>query len=265
MRPASLRIISWNANGIRACVRKGFVDWLRRSRPTIVGLQEVRALEAEVPDALRALTGWHLHVSPAARRGYSGVAVLSRRPFDAVHTTLGDPRFDIEGRVQFARCGRLCIANVYFPKGSGTARDNSRVPYKLDFYRRVFDALEPWRRRERVLVLGDFNTAHQPIDLARPQANVQNSGFLPEERAELSRWIAAGWVDTFRHFEPGPGHYTWWSNLPGARQRNIGWRIDYVLASPAAMPYVQRAFIQPHITGSDHCPVGVDIDAAMLG
>jgi exodeoxyribonuclease III len=265
VRPTSLRVISWNVNGIRACVRKGFVDWLQRSRLTVVGLQEVRALDAEVPDALRALRGWHLYVSPAARRGYSGVALLSRRPFDAMHTTLREPRFDIEGRIPFARCGRLHIVNVYFPKGSGTARDNSRVPYKLDFYRRVFDAIEPWQRRgERVLVLGDFNTAHEPIDLARPKANVENSGFLPAERAELSRWVAAGWVDTFRHFEPRPGHYTWWSNLPGARQRNIGWRIDYVLASRAAMPYVQRAFIQPHTAGSDHCPVGVDIDAAVL-
>jgi exodeoxyribonuclease-3 len=206
-----------------------------------------------------------MHVSPAARRGYSGVALLSRRPVDAVETALREECFDIEGRLQMARFGRLHVINVYFPKGSGTARDNSRVPYKLDFYRRVFDTLEPrLRRGERLFVLGDFNTAHQPIDLARPRANVQNSGFLPEERAEFSRWLAAGWVDTFRHFEPGPGHYSWWSQLPGARQRNIGWRIDYVLASPAALPYVRRAFIQPHVTGSDHCPVGVDVDAAVL-
>jgi exodeoxyribonuclease-3 len=257
--------MSWNVNGIRACVRKGFLDWLRRTHATIIGLQEVRALEGEIPGGLRALRGWTMHLSPAARRGYSGVALLARLPFDALHTALHEPRFDVEGRIQLARFGRLHVVNVYFPKGSGSARDNSRVPYKLDFYRRVFDRLEPLcHRGERVLVLGDFNTAHEPIDLARPKANVHNSGFLPEERAELSRWLAAGWVDTFRHFEPGPGHYTWWSQLPGARQRNIGWRIDYVLASPAAMPYVRRAFIQAQVTGSDHCPVGVDLDAGVL-
>jgi exodeoxyribonuclease III len=265
MAAALLRVMSWNVNGIRACDRKGFANWLRRSRATIVGVQEVRALENEIPDQLRALTGWRLHVSPAARRGYSGVALFSRRRFDSVRTALHEPRFDVEGRIQFARLGRLRIVNAYFPKGSGRARDNSRVPYKLAFSRRLCDTLEPWRRRgERILVLGDFNTAHQPIDLARPRANVRNSGFLPAERAEFDRWIAAGWVDTFRHFEPGPGHYTWWSQLPGARQRNIGWRIDYVLASAAAMPYVHRAFIQPHVMGSDHCPVGVDLDAAIL-
>ncbi len=262
---APLRVISWNINGIRAVVRKGFIEWLRASGAAIVALQEVRALEAEIPVALRAFRGWSVHVSPAKRRGYSGVGLLCRRPLDAIQTVLDVPRFDVESRIQLARFGRLRLVNVYFPKGSGPARDNSRVPYKLDFYRRVFDEVEPWlRHRERVLVLGDFNTAHEPIDLARPKANVGNSGFLPEERAELSRWIDAGWVDTFRHFETGPGHYTWWSQRLGARERNIGWRIDYVLASPAALPFIQRAFIQAHVTGSDHCPVGVDLDPAVL-
>lgn len=260
-----IRIVSWNVNGIRACVRKGFVEWLGRSQTTIVGVQEVRALEAELPDELRRRGRWHIHLSPAVRPGYSGVGILARRAPDALHTSLDDPRFDAEGRIQLARFGRLWVVNVYFPKGSGTLRDNSRVPYKLDFYRRVFDRLEPWRRRgARVLVMGDFNTAHQEIDLARPKDNVENSGFLPAERAEFSRWIDAGWIDTFRHYEPGPGHYTWWSQRVGARQRNIGWRIDYVLASPAAMRYVRRAFIQPHVIGSDHCPVGVDLEPAVF-
>jgi exodeoxyribonuclease III len=264
MKPATIRVLSWNVNGIRACVRKGFTDWLQRSRPTIVGLQEVRALADELPAELQRLRRWHTHLSAAERRGYSGVALFARRPFDEALSALRESRFDVEGRIQFARFGQLWIVNAYFPKGSGKLRDNSRVPYKLDFYRTVFDRLEPWRRNERVLVMGDFNTAHQAIDLARPRQNVENSGFLPAERAELSRWIDAGWIDTFRHFEPGPGHYTWWSQLPGARTRNIGWRIDYIFASPAAMRYVRRAFIESDVFGSDHCPLGVDLDSTVF-
>jgi len=245
-----LRVVSWNVNGLRACTRKGFDDWLRAERADVVGLQEVRALPEELapPPA-----GWHVPWTPAKRRGYSGVALWSRRKPDAVAHGLGVPRFDVEGRFVLARFGRLVVANGYFPKGSGRLRDNSRVPYKLDFYRAVFARLERLRRAgQRVLVLGDFNTAHREIDLTRPRANVTTSGFLPEERAELERWLRAGWVDCFRAFEPGPGHYTWWSQRLGARERNIGWRIDYVLASPAAMRFVRGAFHQPEVLGSDH-------------
>jgi len=130
----------------------------------------------------------------------------------------------------------------------------------------VFDRVERLRRSgRRVLVMGDLNTAHRELDLARPKGNHKTSGFLPEERAELDRWIDAGWVDSFRRFEPGGGHYSWWSQRQGARERNVGWRIDYVLASPAAAKYLRRAFIQPEVRGSDHCPVGVDLDPAILG
>jgi exodeoxyribonuclease-3 len=254
------RVLSWNVNGIRACARRGLAAWLRRSRAEVVALQEVRARPEQVPAELRELPRWHAHFSPADRPGYSGVALFSRREPDALETALGVRRFDVEGRLQIARFGRLVVANVYFPKGSGTARDNSRVPYKLAFYRKVRERVERLRRGgHRVLVVGDFNTAHEPIDLARPRDNQENSGFLPEERAELDHWIDAGWVDTFRCYEPGPGHYSWWSQRQGARERNIGWRIDYVLASPAAAKHVVGAFIQPHVRGSDHCPVGVEV------
>ena len=254
------RVISWNVNGLRACAKKGFTRWLGRSHAEIVGLQEVRAFEEQLPDAVRAPRGWHVSFSAAERPGYSGVALYSRRKPDAVQTSLGEDRFDAEGRLQMARFGRLVVANAYFPKGSGPQRDNSRVPYKLDFYTALFERLQRLRRGGyRVLVMGDFNTAHQEIDLARPKDNKQTSGFLPEERAEIDRWLAAGWVDSFRRCEPGPGHYSWWSQRSGARQRNIGWRIDYVLASATAMKHVRGAFIQPKVTGSDHCPVGVDI------
>ena len=253
-------------NGLRACAKKGFTRWLGRSGAEIVGLQEVRAFDEQLPGAVLAPRGWHVHFSPAERPGYSGVALYSRRKPDAMHTSLGEERFDVEGRLQLARFGRLVVANAYFPKGSGTRRDNSRVPYKLDFYAALFERLQRLRRGGyRVLVMGDFNTAHREIDLARPGDNRETSGFLPEERAELDRWFAAGWVDTFRRFEEGSGHYSWWSQRSGARQRNIGWRIDYVLASPSAIRHVRGALIQPRVKGSDHCPVGVDAAPSIFG
>ena len=260
----SLRIVSWNVNGLRACAGKGFGRWLARSGAWLVGVQEVRAPEDAIPPALRAPRGWATHFVAAERAGYSGVGLFARQAPDRVETSLGEPRFDVEGRLQIARFGRLVVANVYFPKGSGKDRDNSRVPYKLDFYAALFGHLERLRRaRLRVLVIGDFNTAHREIDLARPRENQQTSGFLPEERAELDRWQKAGWIDTFRRFEPGAGHYSWWSQRGGARARNVGWRIDYVWASPAAMRHVRGAFILPNVRGSDHCPVGVDVDPAI--
>ena len=252
-------------NGLRACARKGFAAWLAGSGAEIVGVQEVRAREADLPAPVRAPRGFHAHFSPAERAGYSGVGLFSRRAPDAVETGLGSPRFDREGRLQLARFGRLVVANVYFPKGSGTVRDNSRVPYKLAFYAALRDRLERLRRGgRRVLVMGDFNTAHREVDLARPRDNRGTSGFLPEERAEIDRWVAAGWVDTFRTFEPGPGHYSWWSQRFGVRARNIGWRIDCVFASPAAMRHVVSGFIQPEVRGSDHCPVGVEVAPSMF-
>ena len=257
-----MRVVSWNVNGLRACARKGFLDFLREAEADVIGLQEVRAFADQLPDEVRAPRGWHAHFSPAARPGYSGVALYAREPLPRVETALGEERFDVEGRLQIAKAGRIAIINAYFPKGSGKDRDNSRVPYKLDFYRRVFDRAQKLRRRQPVLVIGDYNTAHREIDLARPKDNVKNSGFLPEERAELDRLLDAGWVDTFRRMHPDePGHYSWWSQRGGARARNVGWRIDYVLASPAAMKRVRRAFIWPAVAGSDHCPVGVDLDS----
>jgi exodeoxyribonuclease-3 len=261
-----LRIISWNVNGLRACARKGFGRWLQRSGAWCVGVQEVRAPLEEVPAGLRAPKGYSAHFVAAERAGYSGVALFARRPPDRIETSLGERRFDVEGRLQIAHFGRAVVANAYFPKGSGPERDNSRVPYKLDFYAALFERLERLRRAgRRVLVLGDFNTAHREIDLARPRENQQTSGFLPEERAELDRWEAAGWIDTFRRFEPGPGHYSWWSQRQGARARNVGWRIDYVWASPAAMRFVRGAFLLPRVRGSDHCPAGIDVDPGILG
>jgi len=255
-----VRIFSWNVNGLRACASKGFLAWLARSRADLVVIQELRALATDLRPRLRSPPGFYAAFQPAERPGYSGVALFARRAPDRIETALGEPRFDREGRLQLAHFGPLVVANVYFPKGSGKNRDNSRVPYKLDFYRALFERLERLRSSgRRVLVMGDFNTAHREIDLARPRQNQRTSGFLPEERRVLDRWFAAGWVDTFRRFESGPGHYTWWSQRFGVRAKNVGWRIDYVLASPAAMPFVRSAFIHSEVRGSDHCPIGIDL------
>lgn len=259
-----LRIASWNVNGLRACSARGFLPWLGSSGASIVGVQEVRARPEQLEPHVARPPRWTTHFVASERPGYSGVGLFSRRKPDRVDTSLGEPGFDSEGRVQLAHFGNLVVANVYFPNGKGPERDNSRVPYKLAFYRHLFVHLAALRAEgSHVLVLGDFNTAHADIDLARPQQNRKLSGFLPEERAELTRWLEAGWVDTFRRFNPDPGHYSWWSPQAAARARNIGWRLDYVLACPAAAPFVRGASIHPEVTGSDHCPVSVAVDPAI--
>jgi exodeoxyribonuclease-3 len=259
-----VRVVSWNVNGLRSAHKKGFQRWLSRARANVVAVQEVRAQAEQLPEELRAPRRWSTHFVSALRPGYSGVGLFSREEPDDVDTKLGVKEMDAEGRLQVARLGRLTIVNAYFPNGNGKNRDNSRIPFKLEFYRRLFERLEKARRAgERLLVLGDFNTAHQELDLARPKDNRETSGFRPEEREEFDRWIRAGWVDTFRHFHKEGGHYSWWTQRVNARERNIGWRLDYVLASHGAMPFVKNAFICPEVYGSDHCPVGVELDPAI--
>lgn len=259
-----MRVRSWNINGLRAAMKKGLPEWLASTRPDVIGLQEVRAQPDQLNAELAALSEFSVHLSCAERKGYAGTALLARQAPDEVRTALGVPDMDVEGRVQIARFGRLHVVNVYVPNGNGRERDNSRVPFKLAFQQRLFDGLEPMRRAgERIVVMGDINTAPQPIDLARPKDNLKTSGFLQVERDEVARWIAAGWVDTFRAFEPGPGHYSWWSSRFGVRERNVGWRIDLAFASPALMPFVKGAVIEREVRGSDHAPIGVDLDDAV--
>lgn len=261
-----MRIASWNVNGLRAVAKKGFGEWLDGCDCEIVGLQEVRARAEQVPAEIRERDGWHVDLVAAERAGYSGVGLFSRRPPDAVSSEIGVPEIDVEGRLQVARFGRLTVVNGYFPNGNGKDRDLSRIPYKLDFYRTLFDALEPAKQRgEPIVVMGDFNTAHREIDLARPKANVKTSGFRPEEREEFDRWIRAGWVDAFREFEPGEGFYTWWSQRKGVREKNVGWRIDYHLISPGARQFLRGARIHAEVEGSDHCPLTIDLDDGVFG
>lgn len=255
-----MKLISWNVNGIRAAAKKGLLEWLLSSGADFVGLQEVRALKCQIPEELLSPPNYNTHFFAGTRPGYSGVAFYSKLPIDAVETCFGRPEFDNEGRIQLAYLGKLLVANVYFPNGQGKDRDNSRIPYKLDFYRYLFDILEMKRSEGfRVLVMGDFNTAHQEIDLARPKENQGTSGFCQIERDELDRWLQAGYVDTFRQFHQEGERYSWWSQRAGARARNVGWRIDYVLASSLAAPFVTDADIHSEVLGSDHCPVSITV------
>lgn len=264
------RVYSWNVNGLRACAKKGFLTWLEQSRGHLVCVQEVRARREQLEPSLRDPAGWRSDFSSAVRKGYSGVGYFCRQPVDDYECCLGEQRFDCEGRVQMFRVGKLRVANIYFPNGSGPGRDHSRVPYKLDFYRALFERLAPdFHAGVPWLVVGDFNTAHNEWDLARPKQNHKTSGFLPAERGEFSRWVEAGWVDTFRACQPPElarrdGFYTWWSQRVGVRERNVGWRIDYMLASPGLASHVRAANIHPDVLGSDHCPISVDLDPELF-
>ncbi|WP_249755863.1 exodeoxyribonuclease III [Microvenator marinus] len=264
----TIQIYSWNVNGIRSAHQKGFLEWLHaRPRPSIVGLQETRAEREQLSEDLESPDGWLSHFVSAQKKGYSGVGVYtSAKPNDVV-TSLGRPEFDDEGRAILTRFGELDIWNVYFPNGSGKNRDLSRIPYKLDFYAHLLESLKPQiDSGGRVLVMGDFNTALSEIDLARPKGNEKTSGFRPEEREALQLWLDAGFVDTFRHQHPdAEGHYTWWSQRKGVRERNVGWRIDYILASPAAHAYVESAQIHADVMGSDHCPISVSVKPEIAG
>jgi exodeoxyribonuclease-3 len=251
----TLRLFSWNVNGLRACGRKGFPEWLDAERPDILALQEVRARPEQLDEGVRAPSGYRVHFHPAERPGYSGVALYSSVEPELV--TLGgldEPRFDREGRLIIADYGDFLLYNGYFPNGGD---DLSRVPYKLEFSDAVLQHAERQRRAGRgIVICGDVNTAHQEIDLAHPKANRKNTGFLPEECAWVSRLLDHGYRDVFRERHPGePGHYTWWSARMGVRGRNIGWRIDYFLVSEELASRVVDARIHPQVMGSDHCPV----------
>jgi exodeoxyribonuclease-3 len=265
----ALRIASWNVNGLRAAWPKGLAAYLDEGAATdelfALAVQEVRAPIEALPAEVRAHPTWWFAGVAAARKGYSGVGLFARREPDDLHEGLGISEFDQEGRTLIARWGRLVVISTYVPNGSGQQRDNSRVPYKLAYDEALRERADRSRRAgQRVVVLGDFNTAHRPIDLARPRENQGTSGFLPEERAALDGWFERGWIDSFREFEPGPGHYSWWAQRGGARERNVGWRIDYALVSPNLRPHLRGGFIAPAIRGSDHCPVGVELAPAAL-
>ncbi len=255
MNDGHWRLMSWNVNGLRACERKGFSAWLADARPDVLGLQEVRATPRQLEPHVLGPVGYRTFFRPADRAGYSGVAVFSRLEPRAVDLApLGEPRFDDEGRLIVADFGDFLFYTAYFPNGGP---DLARVPYKLEFSEAVLQHAEARRREGRsVVICGDVNTSHREIDLARPQANRGNTGFLPEECAWVDRLVLHGWIDAFRLIRPDePDHYTWWSNRQGVRERNVGWRLDYFFVSPDLAARVVDCRHHPDVMGSDHCPV----------
>ncbi len=255
-----MRICTWNVNGIRSCRTKGFLDWLAEEAPDVVCLQETKARPDDLGDDLLSPPGYRTHWASAEKRGYSGVAFFVREKTEVkrVEVGLGRPEFDSEGRTLIADLGDFLLVNCYFPNSQ---REHARLPHKLAFNATLAERLEAERSSGREIVLcGDFNAAHTEIDLANPKQNVDNAGFLPEERAWVTEMLGRGWVDVFRERHPGEkGHYTWWTFRSGARERNIGWRLDYFLTTPGIAARVRGVENLTGIMGSDHCPVRLDL------
>lgn len=249
-----MKLVSWNVNGLRACLAKGFGDFVATCGADVVCLQEVRALATQV-DA--RWPGWTMHLNPALKPGYSGTAILTRRVPLAVFPGLGLAEHDTEGRVLTAEFEDLFVVTVYAPNAQ---RELTRLDYRCDAWDPAF--LRYVRQLEKskpVVFCGDLNVSHREIDLANPAANRGNAGFTDQERAGFDNFLKAGFIDTFREFEGGGGHYSWWSNRKGVREKNIGWRLDYFLASAALRPRLRAAAILPQVMGSDHCPVTLDL------
>jgi exodeoxyribonuclease-3 len=261
MPKQTIRLVSWNVNGYRAVMKKDFLASVARLDADILGLQETKLQEAQLTRAMKAIDGYQAAFSfSTEKKGYSGVAAYSRLRPTAVSTGIGDPRFDDEGRIVALEFDAFTFFNIYFPNGQ---MSDARLQYKLDFYRAFFEHAERLRQAgQRLIITGDFNTAHNEIDLKHPGPNSKRSGFLPIERQWLDRIVAMGYVDTFRHCYPDTVKYSWWSYRFNARKTNAGWRIDYFFVTDDMIRdgWVKDAFIDNDIFGSDHCPVGLVIE-----
>ncbi|HOJ29269.1 MAG TPA: exodeoxyribonuclease III [Spirochaetota bacterium] len=253
-----LKLISWNVNGIRAVYKKGFFQWFVSEKPDILCLQETKATADQFPEELKKTDGYYTYFAEAQKKGYSGVALFSTVQPKKVETGFGIERFDTEGRILIAYYDAFVLYNIYFPNGKAS---KERLQYKMDFYDAFLVHAEKLRKKGMSIVMcGDVNTAHTEIDLARPKENENVSGFLPEERAWIDTFINKGYTDTFRLFIKEGGHYSWWDYKTKARERNIGWRIDYFFVSNDLVPKVKDAFILDKVEGSDHCPVGIVLE-----
>jgi len=253
-------LISWNVNGIRAVEKKGFIDWAKESGADILCLQETKAHKEQLSEQLIDIDGYTSHWSSGERKGYSGVANYSKIDYVKSETGFGaHEKFDCEGRILASYFGDIVLLNIYFPNGQ---KDEIRLQYKLDFYDATLEFCEELRKQGKSLIIcGDYNTAHNEIDLARPKANQKTSGFLPIERAWMDKFESFGYLDTFRTLHPDTTDaYSWWSYRAGARPRNVGWRLDYFYITPELLPKLKRAEILSDVMGSDHCPVLIDLD-----
>ena len=254
----TIKILSWNVNGIRAVHRKGNFADVFKVQPDILCLQETKAHPDQLDDEIRNIDGYHSFFEAGERKGYSGVAIYSKLKPHEIKTRFGIEKFDNEGRIQIADYDDFVLFNIYFPNGKGS---KERLQYKMDFYDAFLEHVDKLKDASRkIVVTGDVNTAHKAIDLARPKENEKVSGFLPEERAWIDKFLSHGYVDTFRMFNQQPENYTWWDMKSRARDRNIGWRIDYFYISENLKDSVQAAYILTDIMGSDHCPIGIDLE-----
>jgi len=256
-----MKITTWNVNGLRAALGKGILSWISDYQPDALCLQEVRSspsqLEASQRASLEAAFS-HITWNPASKSGYSGVALLTNNSPSEIKMGMDSPEFDSEGRVIWARYPGFLLFNIYFPHGG---HDLSRVPFKLDFYARLLELCDGSQARgEKVILCGDFNTAHREIDLRNPKENEGVSGFLPEERKWVDHFLEHGLVDIYRILYPDRVQYTWWTYRFKARERGIGWRLDYFLISEGLENQVQDVIIHEEVTGSDHCPVTLVLD-----
>jgi exodeoxyribonuclease-3 len=249
-----VKLISWNVNGLRAVLKKNFLEFLDAEKPDVLCLQETKCAPDDVEQLWPAsyTTFWN----SAEKKGYSGTAIFTKtRPLKVIpHIDIAE--HDREGRVLAAEFADFFLVNVYVPNSK---RDLSRLAYRQKWDADFLAYLKNLEKKKPVIFCGDLNVAHEEIDLANPKANVRNHGFTIEERNGFTNFVNAGFVDTFREFEKGGGHYTWWSVMSGARSRNVGWRIDYFLLSQSLCPRLKKAFILPEVQGSDHCPVGIEI------
>lgn len=254
-----MKIISWNVNGLRALHKKGQFDWIIKQNPDIFCLQETKSRADQLPEEVRSPKGYTPYFSwPTEKKGYSGVAVYSKKEADHVEKGLNDDGDDFEGRLITAYFDDFVLLNVYFPNGGGSPE---RLKYKLEFYKEFLAHIESIRRiQPKILFCGDVNTAHKEIDLARPKENEQNTGFLPEERAWIDKVVQHGYVDVYRHFNPQISEvYTYWDMKTYARERNVGWRIDYFFASKELLRDIKDIKIHMDVGGSDHCPLEVNL------
>ncbi len=253
-----MQILSWNVNGIRAAIRKGLWPWVNKEKPDIICFQETKARAEQVPPSLDEPKDYYTYWNSADRPGYSGVATFSKPKPISIENGMSLKKFDQEGRVITTKFKEFTLLNVYFPNGK---KDKVRLNYKLEFYEKFLDHIKSLRKKgEKIIFCGDVNTAHHPIDLARPKQNEKISGFLPQERVWIDKLEKKGYIDTFRHFHPQkPDQYSWWSMRSGARSRNVGWRIDYFFIQKELLPHLKKAFILPSAEGSDHCPVGIEL------
>jgi len=253
-----MRILSWNVNGLRAIYKKGFVDWLIKDRPDVLCLQEIKAAADQMPAELKELPGYFAYFSPGTRKGRDGVALFTRTEPLSLECSLGFEGLDDEQRAIIADYGDFLLFNVYFPNGKAS---KERLSYKMRFYELFLDLMERLLAEGRnIVICGDVNTAHKEIDLARPKANEKVSGFLPEERVWIDRLLEHGFLDTFRIFHSEGGRYSFWDTKTRARERNVGWRIDYFFVTEGMRDRVKSAFILDDVYGSDHCPVGIEIE-----